>query len=151
MYRENVSSQHEIKRPKRSKAKTIGTIFFLTAVVLTCLALGYWQFSRWDSSRGTYQNLGYAFQWPFFAIFVIYAYRRFNALQDERDSRSGSGPATNIASDEGNRVILHEGATSIPDDLLPPRQSTQLEQDDEYLTQYNNYLSKLNSPERDSQ
>ncbi|AGL26829.1 hypothetical protein J113_09340 [Mycobacterium tuberculosis CAS/NITR204] len=42
-----------------------------------CLALGWWQWTRFQSTSGTFQNLGYALQWPLFAWFCVYAYRNF--------------------------------------------------------------------------
>ncbi len=42
-----------------------------------CLALGWWQWSRFESNSGSFQNLGYALQWPLFAGFCVYAYRKF--------------------------------------------------------------------------
>ena len=42
-----------------------------------CLALGWWQWTRFQSVSGTFQNLGYALQWPLFAWFCVYAYRKF--------------------------------------------------------------------------
>ena len=42
-----------------------------------CLALGWWQWTRFQSTSGTFQNLGYAMQWPLFAWFCVYAYRKF--------------------------------------------------------------------------
>ena len=47
-----------------------------------CLALGWWQWTRYESASGTFQNLGYALQWPFFAGFCVYAYRTFVRLED---------------------------------------------------------------------
>ena len=41
-----------------------------------CLALGWWQWTRFQSASGTFQNLGYALQWPAFAGFCVYAYRK---------------------------------------------------------------------------
>jgi DNA-binding transcriptional regulator of glucitol operon len=34
---------------------------------LACLALGWWQWQRYESASSTGQNLGYALQWPLFA------------------------------------------------------------------------------------
>ncbi len=42
-----------------------------------CLALGWWQWTRYESTSGSFQNLGYALQWPMFAGFCVYAYRKF--------------------------------------------------------------------------
>ena len=42
-----------------------------------CLALAWWQWTRFESASGGFQNLGYALQWPLFAGFVVYAYYKF--------------------------------------------------------------------------
>ena len=34
-----------------------------------CLALAWWQWTRFESASGSFQNLGYALQWPLFAGF----------------------------------------------------------------------------------
>ncbi len=47
-----------------------------------CLALGWWQWTRFESASGSYQNLGYALQWPMFAGFCVYAYRKFVRYED---------------------------------------------------------------------
>ncbi|MGB3772255.1 MAG: transcriptional regulator [Rhodococcus sp. (in: high G+C Gram-positive bacteria)] len=98
-----------------------------------CLALGYWQWQRFESSAGTGQNLGYAFQWPLFAAFVVFAYRRFVQLEDEADDPSeeeGPPPVTEIPVD-----LLPERptATAIPGDDAESRQ----------LREYNTYLAEL--------
>ena len=72
-----------------------------------CLALGWWQWTRYESAAGSFQNLGYALQWPFFAGFCVYAYRKFVRYEE-------SPPEYN-ASDE---------LTEIPTGLLPERPST---------------------------
>ncbi|MER0000589.1 MULTISPECIES: hypothetical protein [Corynebacterium] len=55
-------------------------IFF----VVLFLFLAYWQWTRFRSGSGTFQNLGYAFQWPLFAVFVVYAYRTTLRYENER-------------------------------------------------------------------
>ena len=42
-----------------------------------CLALAWWQWTRFESASGTFQNLGYALQWPLFAGFCVYGYYKF--------------------------------------------------------------------------
>ena len=37
--------------------------------VLACIGLGWWQFSR--AAEGNARSLGYAFEWPTFAIILI--------------------------------------------------------------------------------
>jgi DNA-binding transcriptional regulator of glucitol operon len=99
---------------------------------LTCLALGWWQWERYESASGTGQNLGYALQWPVFAAFFIYAYRKFVRYEDEPP------PAH-----DPNRV------TEIPAGLLPerPKPATH-EPDDPELSQYNAYLAELSQADK---
>jgi DNA-binding transcriptional regulator of glucitol operon len=52
-------------------------VALVIVAALACLALGWWQWQRFESASGTGQNLGYALQWPFFAAFVVDAYRKF--------------------------------------------------------------------------
>jgi DNA-binding transcriptional regulator of glucitol operon len=94
---------------------------------LTCLALGWWQWQRYESATGTGQNLGYALQWPVFAGFVVYAYRKFVRYEEEPPQ-------------------LHDptAVTEIPEGLLPQRpQPVPPEADDPALTEYNAYLAQL--------
>lgn len=92
-----------------------------------CLALGWWQWTRYQSVSGTYQNLGYALQWPLFAWFCVYAYRKFVRYEEVPPEPPNS----------------HE-MTEIPVGLLPERpQPAQPEPDDPALREYNAYLAKL--------
>ena len=47
-----------------------------------CLALAWWQWTRFESASGTFQNLGYALQWPMFAGFCVYGYYKFVRYED---------------------------------------------------------------------
>lgn len=94
-----------------------------------CLALAWWQWTRFESASGSFQNLGYAMQWPLFAGFVVYAYYKFVRYEDAPPQPT-------------NRDI-----TEIPEDLLPqkPAASTQFDDDvdDPALREYNAYLAEL--------
>jgi DNA-binding transcriptional regulator of glucitol operon len=92
-----------------------------------CLALGWWQWTRYQSASGTFQNLGYAMQWPLFAGFCVYAYRKFvryeEAPPEPRNDRA---------------------MTELPDGLLPERpKPAQQAPDDPALREYNAYLAEL--------
>lgn len=95
---------------------------------LACLALGWWQWQRYQSTSGTGQNLGYALQWPLFAAFVVYAYRKFVRYEEEPPQ-------------------LHkpDTVTEIPAGLLPerPKPMPPTEPDDPALAEYNAYLAEL--------
>lgn len=91
-----------------------------------CLALGWWQWTRFQSASGTFQNLGYAMQWPLFAWFCVYAYRNFVRYEE-------SPPQPR----DGDVV------TEIPDGLLPERPRPAQQPDDPALREYNTYLAAL--------
>ena len=75
------SSQTPGRRYRRGVSTTHRRRWALIALVILaaggCLALGWWQWTRYESASGTFQNLGYALQWPFFAGFCVYAYYKF--------------------------------------------------------------------------
>ena len=92
-----------------------------------CLALGWWQWTRFQSASGTFQNLGYALQWPLFAGFCVYAYRKFVRYEE-------APPAPR---QDGN-------LTQIPDGLLPERpKPATAHEEDPALSEYNAYLAEL--------
>jgi DNA-binding transcriptional regulator of glucitol operon len=92
-----------------------------------CLALGWWQWTRFQSTSGTFQNLGYALQWPLFAWFCVYAYRKFVRYEEEP-------PAP-----QQDRAM-----TELPEGLLPERpKPVQQKMDDPALREYNAYLAEL--------
>ena len=92
-----------------------------------CLALGWWQWTRYESASGTFQNLGCALQWPFFAGFCVYAYRKFVRLEDSPpEPRDDAEP------------------TEIPGGLLPERPKADSPSgEDPALREYNTYLAEL--------
>lgn len=89
-----------------------------------CLALGWWQWTRYESTSGTFQNLGYALQWPLFAAFCVYAYRKFIRYEE-------SPPAP------------PDETAGIPDGLLPERPAPAASSTNRVLTEYNAYLAEL--------
>jgi DNA-binding transcriptional regulator of glucitol operon len=91
-----------------------------------CLALAWWQWTRFESASGDFQNLGYALQWPLFAGFVVYAYYKFVRYEET--------PPEPTRRDE---------VTEIPEGLLPERPKTTTESDDPTLREYNAYLAEL--------
>jgi DNA-binding transcriptional regulator of glucitol operon len=117
--------------PTPSAHRRPATVTLVVLATAACLALGWWQWTRYESGSGSFQNLGYALQWPLFAAFVVYAYRRVVALEDadEAAEEDGPTPATTAAGP----------ATEIPADVLPARRGTPADTpadpDDAYLAQ----------------
>lgn len=76
-------STHEEQKNRRVQVRWWHILLIVFFVVLF-LFLAYWQWTRFRSGSGTFQNLGYAFQWPLFAVFVVYAYRTTLRYENER-------------------------------------------------------------------
>jgi DNA-binding transcriptional regulator of glucitol operon len=92
-----------------------------------CLGLAWWQWTRFQSSSGTFQNLGYALQWPMFAAFCFYGYYKFVRYEEAPPEKSA-----------------HDGVTEIPAGLLPDRPKPGSQSgDDPVLREYNAYLAEL--------
>jgi DNA-binding transcriptional regulator of glucitol operon len=111
-----------------TRSRRFALILLVIVAAAGCLALGWWQWTRYESTSGTFQNLGYALQWPFFAGFCIYAYRKFVRYEQSPPPPPGT---------DGE---LRE----IPAGLLPERPTApQHSPDDPVLREYNAYLAEL--------
>ncbi|REE76772.1 DNA-binding transcriptional regulator of glucitol operon [Rhodococcus wratislaviensis] len=124
------------------KQRRPALILLVVVGAVGCLALGWWQWTRFEAVGGTGQNLGYAFQWPLFAAFLVYAYRRFVQLEDAEPADTTDVPDA--------PTELRE----IPADVLPPRPSVAEDDDPDDLesrqiSQYNQYLAELSARETD--
>ncbi|WP_068275775.1 transcriptional regulator [Aldersonia kunmingensis] len=129
-------------RPKRHRP---ALIVFVVVAAAACLALGWWQWTRFEAVGGTGQNLGYALQWPLFAVFVVYAYRRFVQLEDDRTDPEA--PEVGATPESATRAKAEP--TEIPPDLLPHRPTAKATDGlDERTSEYNRYLAELNARDR---
>ena len=109
-------------------------ILLVIAAAGGCLALAWWQWSRYGSTSGSFQNLGYALQWPLFAGFCVYAYYKF--VRYEETPPEPRSPQT---------------ITEIPAGLLPERPKPASDNDDETLREYNSYLAELARADSDTE
>lgn len=125
-YGQGVSTTHR-RRP--------ALIALVIVAACGCLALGWWQWTRFNSVSGSFQNLGYALQWPLFAGFCVYAYRKFVRYEEEPPQPRDTG-----------------AMTEIPDGLLPerPKRASQAP-DDPALREYNTYLAELAAQDAEKQ
>mgnify|MGYP005821595371 CR=1 FL=1 len=107
-------------------------ILLVIAAASGCLALAWWQWTRFESTSGDFQNLGYAMQWPLFAGFCVYAYYKFVRYED-------APPAPHE----------QDKPTEIPAGLLPERPKPEPIEADVTLREYNAYLAELAEADRD--
>ncbi|WP_436500646.1 hypothetical protein [Actinokineospora sp. HUAS TT18] len=102
------------------KALVIGVCLLSLA---GALGLAWWQWQRFESANGTFQNLGYVLQWPLFGLAPAYMFWRFRKLRARQPEPPAPAPAP-----------------------APPRPKPVIEGDDE-LAAYNRYLAALNEQE----
>ncbi|WP_043648643.1 glucitol operon activator [Nocardia thailandica] len=137
--------------PHRPAHNRPALIALVVVAALGCLALGWWQWQRFESSTGTGQNLGYALQWPLFAGFAVFAYFRFVRL--ERESREDCEYQEGTEEPEraaGPRPSRAERVREIPAGILPER-PTAPRADDPETVAYNAYLAGLHARDIDDQ
>lgn len=152
--------------PRRSAHNRPALIVLVVVATSACLALGWWQWERFDSASGTGQNLGYALQWPLFAAFAVFAYFRFVRLEQEAEETTeqpSSGRETDRATVAASadstgrshagggwksfterRAAKTIGPREIPAGILPER-PTAARDADPVLAEYNKYLAQLNA------
>lgn len=107
--------------------RRLGLILLVAIATAGCLALGWWQWSRYESTSGSFQNLGYALQWPLFAFFCVYAYRKFLRYEQSPAEARPTG----------------DEMTEIPAGLLPERPAEAPPADSRVMREYNAYLAEL--------
>lgn len=135
---EDVSAPH--RRP--------ALIILVVVSAFACLALGYWQWSRFESGNGTAQNLGYALQWPLFAGFAVWSYFRFVRLENQAEAEAAN-PAEDTQENGVDAPVQTKRPKSaapreIPAGLLPERPKAARDNDPE-LAEYNQYLADLHA------
>jgi DNA-binding transcriptional regulator of glucitol operon len=117
------------------RSRRVALILLVIVAAAGCLALGWWQWSRYESASGSFQNLGYALQWPLFAGFCVYAYRKFVRYEQ-------SPPEPEYGAD---------AMAEIPAGLLPERPAPASAPTDPVLSEYNAYLAELAEHDRADQ
>lgn len=107
----------------------------LTALALVMIAafigLAYWQLQRGEA--GNARSWGYAFQWPAFAIFVVYMWIRM--LREELNPQPDPPYSADRAA--GDQAPGTAAAAVEPDDEADPEADAE-------LAEYNRWLADLN-------
>jgi hypothetical protein len=110
----------------------IGLVCVVT--LIGCCGLAWWQWTRFESASGTFQNLGYVLQWPLFGLFpafMVWRIRRLDALRR--------------AEDAGDAQPLEVAPTPVT--TVDAVRAPVVDEDDE-LAVYNRYLAELNARDR---
>ena len=104
------------------------------ASMVMCCGLAWWQWERFSSANGTFQNLGYVLQWPLFGLFPAFMFWRIRHLRER-------------AADTETEAVAPAAAPRRPP--LTPSPGPPVEDDDE-LAAYNRYLAELNARDQQS-
>ncbi|MFB9685363.1 hypothetical protein [Amycolatopsis plumensis] len=99
--------------------------------LLVCCGLAWWQWDRFTSANGTFQNLGYVLQWPLFGLFPAFMFWRIRKLNRKAEA---AAPV--------------EERPEVPAPRPRPEVPKHTDEDEE-LAAYNRYLRELNA--RDEQ
>lgn len=115
-------------------ARRLGIVLLCVVSLVACVGLAWWQWQRFESSTGSWQNLGYVLQWPLFGLFPAFMFWRLRKLRATSPTPEQPAPE--------------------PEPWAPtPRPATHTGQDDDdpELAEYNRYLASLNARAQDQQ
>ncbi|QFU88041.1 hypothetical protein [Amycolatopsis sp. YIM 10] len=108
----------------------------LLSLVLCC-GLAWWQWEKFSSANGTFQNLGYVLQWPLFGLFPAFMFWRIRQIR----LRAEANPPAEAPAPEPKPVRLPQPRASREQPLDP---------EDAELAAYNAYLAELAARDEES-
>jgi DNA-binding transcriptional regulator of glucitol operon len=111
------------------------------ASLVVCCGLAYWQWERFSEAGGTFQNLGYVFQWPLFGLFPAFMVWRIRRLDARRKAEAAAG-TTDVAAEAAPEPVA---APSRPVVTVEPVRAPVRDDEDEELAAYNRMLAELNA------
>lgn len=114
-------------------ARRAGIVLLCVLSLVVCVGLAWWQWQRFESGSGTWQNLGYVLQWPLFGLFPAFMFWRLRKLRTQSPER---------------QVPVQPESHPAPPaetDITPVRQDAVAVDDDPELAAYNAYLAQLNA------
>lgn len=115
-------------------ARRLGIVVVCVVSLVGCVGLAWWQWERFESATGSWQNLGYVLQWPLFGLFPAFMFWRLRKL------RAATAPAPRrVERQEPEPWKAAPRATAVHDD------------DDPELAEYNRYLASLNQTAQNQQ
>lgn len=146
-------------------ARRFGVVAVSTASLIVCCALAWWQWERYSSAGGSFQNLGYVLQWPLFGLFPAFVFLRMRKLRAA--TTEPAKPTERAASTKPAGRVEPATASAAPDAKAtattsasrsrwlyrapqhPVAADTDGEPDD-VLAEYNRYLAELNQRDQTS-
>src|SRR3954469_16186335 len=118
----------------RLVARRAGIVALCVLSLAAGVGLAWWQWQRFESANGTFQNLGYVLQWPLFGLFPAFMFWRIRQLKHKAEAQA-------------EEPVREQPEVPAPRPLPDAVKADQDE--DEELAAYNRYLRELNA--RDQQ
>ncbi|HET6289356.1 MAG TPA: hypothetical protein VFG15_21730 [Amycolatopsis sp.] len=100
-----------------------------------CCGLAWWQWERFSSANGTFQNLGYVLQWPLFGLFPAFMFWRIRKLRRQ------------AAEADVQETVAETAVPEVPAPRQRRAPAPPPPEDDE-LAAYNRYLRELNARDK---
>ena len=126
-------------------------LLFIVVTIATGF-LAVWQWERAHEAGGSFQNLGYALQWPLFGAFTIFLWFRIALMDlDRQKHEEGSLPrGADEGPDEAERGSLPSAGRTTRSSrrLVPPPAAPVDPDEDPELAEYNRYLAELNESDK---
>jgi DNA-binding transcriptional regulator of glucitol operon len=135
-----------VRRLLLSPKWLLGHLLVIVLAVAFC-RLGWWQWDRYQQTHGKLQNLGYALQWPLFAVFGIAFWARIarDAADPARARARESAKAEVAARDRAERLARRMPQVPPSTAVVPYRPDPE----DDKLAAYNRYLASLYERDRE--
>jgi len=108
-------------------------------LVVAFLALGWWQFSR--ATGGNALSWGYTFEWPVFALFVVFIW--FREVQQERRSARAERAEPAAETEVARSLPGQDPPMTVRRPVRVPVAGAAPADDDPELAAYNDYLGWL--------
>jgi hypothetical protein len=113
-------------------ARRAGIVFLCVLSLVACVGLAWWQWQRFESNTGSWQNLGYVLQWPLFGLFPAFMFWRLRKLRLSPPEHPE--PAPKPEPDIPAQTTVRQDGQDAPDAQ---------DDDDPELAAYNRFLAKL--------
>jgi hypothetical protein len=108
------------------------------AMVATCLRLGWWQLSVAHANGGNAQNVGYALEWPLFAVAVVFVWFRLMQWELNPPAR-GKRLTTSLHAERTGETP----ATPAPPAAVQAATPVAEDEPDDSHARYNRWLAEL--------
>jgi DNA-binding transcriptional regulator of glucitol operon len=130
-----------VRRLLTSPKWLLGHLLVVVLAVAFC-RLGWWQWDRYQQTHGRLQNLGYALQWPLFAVFGVAFWVRIarDAVFPERAAARAAARAEADSTARARRLARRMPAAPPPGTAVVPYRP---DPEDDRLAAYNRYLASL--------